>query len=273
MRSGELVFPGGPDSEGVVLNQSECRSLLKTLGGSIIQWTDGFQTENKHGEWYSVICRRFMPLNVLPAKRRSEINRGLRNCKVTQITVEELADAGYRVLCQACKGYAGKVNVPSEEVFKKNVLREAPFQDLVHNWGVYAQGMLIAFAQNQIYGTVEANYSSIKLDPAHLGLYPAYALIHTMNEYYLDRNGFQYVNDGSRSVYHETNIQDFLMRKFGFEKAYATLHVYYSWPLRWLVSLAYPFHAHLGHLNRRLKALLELERCRRASNPSANDKQ
>ena len=239
----------------------------------MVQWTDGFRPANEPSEWYSVICRKFRPLDALSSKERNKFRRGLRDCEVRRISVKELADEGYQVYCAAWEHYGGQIPVTNEHLFQQGVLREAPYPDLLHNWGVYVNGRLIAYAQNQIHGKVEVSYSSIKLDPAYLHLRPSYALIHKMNEYYLDSLGFEYVNDGSRSIHHETNIQEFLMHNFCFEKAYTTLYVYYRWPLRWLLKIVYPFRDYVGQADSRLKALLELERFRRASRFSVSDAQ
>lgn len=126
-----------------------------------------------------------------------------------------------------------------------------------------SQGRLIAFAQNLIFGKTEVNYSVLKFDPEFLKLYPSYALIHTMNRHYLQEEGFEYVNDGYRSILHDTNVQEFLIEKFGFEKAYTNLHLHYRQALRILMLASYPFRRSLSCLDRRLQAMYRLEECRR----------
>jgi hypothetical protein len=108
-----------------------------------------------------------------------------------------------------------------------------------------------------------AGFSSIKFDPAFLKLYSGYALIHTMNQHYLEAMGFQYVCNGARSISHDTNMHEFLIRNFGFEKVYTTLNLYYRWPLGWMVALAYPFRGPLGRAVPSLKKILLLEEFRR----------
>ena len=83
--------------------------------------------------------------------------------------------------------------------------------------------------------------------------------------YYLDNCGFQYVNDGFRSIYHQTQFQDTLINALGFEKAYTTLNVYYQPFVRMLVRLCYPWRSVLGRIDRKLAAFLEQERCARFS--------
>ena len=87
------------------------------------------------------------------------------------------------------------------------------------------------------------NYSVIKLHPDYLKGYPSYALIYEMNRYYLNEKNVLYVHDGARSLGHETNIHDWLIKKFRFRKAYAKLHVIYRKDIFFLVKVLYSFQS------------------------------
>ena len=99
---------------------------------------------------------------------------------------------------------------------------------------------LVAYSQNQIFDK-SCDYSRIKLNPNFLKFYPSYAIFYKMNEYYLVEKKFKYVNDGARSISHETNIQTFLEQKFKFRKAYCKLHLEYSSILKLFLNIALPF--------------------------------
>ena len=60
-----------------------------------------------------------------------------------------------------------------------------------------------------------------------------------MNNFYLNKQGFRFVNDGARSISHETNIQNFLIDKFKFRKAYCRMHVMYSLKMSIVIRLLY----------------------------------
>jgi len=83
-----------------------------------------------------------------------------------------------------------------------------------------------------------------------------------MNEYYLAQKRFQYVNDGLRAISHETGIQDFLIKKFDFEKARTGLHVHYRPPFWQLLRMARPFCVLATVLCPKTKALFEMDRLR-----------
>jgi hypothetical protein len=272
-RDREMVKPWGPASEEYQLHPEACREVLRELGGQMILMTDGFSSgadadgvsSETDGGWYAVICDKFTSMDQMSAKHRSEVKRGFRNCEVRRIDAQTTALEGYQTMAEACKSYGGPVpTVPPQAVWEEKIARNQAYADIMHYWGVYHKDKLVAFAENYVLGKTEVSYSSIKLHPDYLSLYPSYALIHKMNEHYLG-SGYQYVNDGWRSIYHQTHIQHFLITKFGFRKAYANLRVHYRPLVHSLAVAGYPFRRILKKLDLRLGALFSLEQCRRAS--------
>lgn len=68
------------------------------------------------------------------------------------------------------------------------------------------------------------------------------AMVAAIVENYNDRLGTDfYINDGSRSIRHETAFQDYLEKYFGFRKAYCKLHMVYRFPINVIVKILYPF--------------------------------
>lgn len=60
-------------------------------------------------------------------------------------------------------------------------------------------------------------------------------------EDYNDRLGKNfYINDGARSISHETNFQDYLEKYFGFRKAFCKLHIVYNPRIKWAVKALFP---------------------------------
>jgi hypothetical protein len=86
-----------------------------------------------------------------------------------------------------------------------------------------------------------------------------------MNRYYLADHDFAYVNDGFRTLLHESDLQDFMERTFHFEKAHATVDVDSRAPYGVLIRATFPLRGTLGRIDRRVGALYELERLVRAS--------
>ncbi len=262
VRKARWIAPSGPALQAYRLDEAQCRELLHQLGGWWVMWTDGFGAHAADSEWHSVICRRHLPVEeVASGNTRSKIRRGLKNCSVRQVEVQEIAQNGYETYCAALGNYGKRADtLPTPEAFARRVMTDEPFGDIRHQWAVYHEGQMVGFAQNLLYDKAEVDYTLIKLHPKYLNRYSSYALFYSMNEHYLSREGFQYVNDGFRSVSHETGIQEFLVKEFGFQKEKTGLHVYYRPPLGPLLKMARPFRSLAASLYSPSRAIFELDR-------------
>jgi hypothetical protein len=258
------IAPAGPAAQAYRLDSTRCREVFRKLGGLWIMWTDGFGPHAADSEWYAVICRKHRPIEDIPdPKRRSELRRALRECDVRKVDVTEIAEHGFPVYAAAHRHYRNAtVRISSEQEYRRRIMTDSPFGNCRHQWGVYCDNKLVAFAQNLIYDKTEVNYTQIKLHPLYLDRYPAYALLYTMNEYYLAQQQFDYVSDGFRTISHETGIQEFLIKKFGFEKAKTGLHIHFRPPFGQLLRMAQPFRPLAESLCPKMKALFELNRLR-----------
>jgi hypothetical protein len=261
-RKDRWIVPVGPASQPYRLDRGQCRELLRKLGGLWVMWTDGFGPHAEGSEWHAVICRRHTVVEeVASGNTRSKLRRGLKQCEVRPVEVKEIARNGYETYCAAVSGYGLHEEIlPTAEEFARRVMTDEPFADIRHRWAAYHDGKMVAFAQNLIYEKTEVDYTLIKLHPKYLNRYSSYALIYRMNEHYLAQEGFEYVTDGFRSISHETGVQDFLMKEFGFEKARTGLHIHYRWPLGPLLRMARPFRGVLTKVYPKADALLELDR-------------
>ena len=243
------------------LNKIESKELLKISGAYFLRWTN--EWDRKGGEFWYVIKDEKEDLSDYKSKVRNQIKKGLKNCRVEMVDNRVIAENGYEVYSSAFSRYKTVSKHISEEYFKKSILNS---KDLDF-WGVYYKNKLIAYAQNQIYNNV-CNYSTIKFHPDFFKFYPSYALIYEMNRYYLNEMNFLYVSDGARSIAHQTNIQNFLIQKFRFRKAYCKLNIYYRKDLEVVVKMLYPIRKILikidNKLFQKLNILLKQEEIRRS---------
>ena len=256
-----IACPLGPANSEWSITPSEAIEIGRKLKSFAIRWTNGFIEQET--SWYAVICDTFTSLQEHPSKYRCEINRGLKNCRVERVDAAYIKKYGYPIYQKAYDRYRSAACPRTEKRFVEHVAQDEPFDDIVHYWGAFAGSELIGFTVVDIYGTTEAAYVLMKADPASLPLYPMYAMIHVMNEYYLANHKFAYVNDGWKSIRHETNFQDLLIKKFRFRKAYTQPHIVYRFPLSLGIRVAYPFRSILSRLDDRVAALLSFEECAR----------
>ena len=239
------ILPLTPPDVEVTESEEVIRKYLKSFNAYFARWTANFDSEQKTAFWY-VIQDKAMELTDYDSKTRNKIKKGLNNCLVRKIDKKEFLKNAYPVYIAAHLGYKNRPKFLSENDFIKaaNILSgEREF------WGVYSlDGQMIGYAQNQIIDDY-CNYDEFRLHPDYLKLRPSEVLIYTMNKQYLNERNFAYVNNGTRSIAHDTNVQHFLIRKFQFRKAYCTLHIVYSPFLGFVVACLFPFRKFVKTFN------------------------
>ena len=222
----------------------DLKSKIKKHNVFFARWTSDFDMKKKTEFWH-VICDNVLDLSDYSSNTRSKINRGLRRCDVRIINKELLIKYGYRVYISAFKNYTTYLKAKTKEEF---ILEIEKNQSDWEFWGVFYNEQMIGYSKNKLVENY-CEYASIKFHPAYLKHYPSYALFYRMNTYYLKENNFKYVNNGVRSISHLTNIQDFLIQKFKFRKAYCKLHILYNYYIKIFVNLLFPFRKIIRRIN------------------------
>lgn len=245
------------DSENVIAKK------IKEHNSYFARWTSNFDCHQQTDFWY-VINDRHLKIEDYSKNTRSKIRRGLKNCIVKVVSLDEIKEFGYECYKYAFENYNTHLQPKSNLEFADDLDtldREWEF------WGVFFDGKLIGYSQNRIVKDY-CDYSTIKFHPKYLKYYPSYALFFSMNAYYLNEMKFKYINDGARSISHETNIQEFLIQKFQFRKAYCKLHLSYSYKFKIIILLLYPLKSIIGFFNntfaKKVSSVLKQEAIRRS---------
>lgn len=257
------LLPQTPPHQNITVSEDDQKMLFNQSNAYFLRWTDDFDTPQKTPFWYILKDTR-EGLETYSSKMRYQIKKGMTNCSVSPTTVQVIATEGYNVFSNALKHYSNTPQTITAKAFATNILS---LDETWEFWEVRNHtGDLIAYSQNRIMDNT-CNYSTIKLDPVYLHLYPAYALFFSMNMHYLNERKMRYVHDGSRSLSHESNIQDFLCDKFKFRKAYCTMHIAYRPDIALIVKILYPFNKILELFpfswSHKLSVLLRHEKIRR----------
>ena len=95
----------------------------------------------------------------------------------------------------------------------------------------------------------------------HSSAYPYYGLFFSLCQHYLQRVGYRYITDGSRTITEHSQIHDFLIQNFHFRRAYCQLEVHYCWWMKIAVKMLYPFRKIISLP--RIKAILNMEAMQR----------
>ncbi len=205
------------------------------------RWTTDFDCESETSWWYVIKDTPFDIANI-KAKRRYEINKGIKNFDVRLISAVEHKEAMYQIQHEAFATYPKKYRPNSnKDKFFKNA-EGLDRQDKVVVFGAFLRETeeLVGYA----YLCVEngfADFKVLKAKPAVERQGINAALVAGILEHFgsfLSEGG--YICDGARSINHESLFQDYLEKYFGFRKAYCKLNVVYHPKIAWIVKFLYP---------------------------------
>jgi hypothetical protein len=194
----------------------------------------GFETP-----WFYVIKDKVIDLKELNGNNRYNINRGLKYFYVQRINgnIEEINEI-YRIYKKASERYTKFVPI-SRLNFIKNAIRD--FEKDVY-YGVYNKenNLLCGYTSIREQNNT-ASFNTMKLDHDYFRFGVSYALIYCVVDIYLTQKQFKYIHNGERSIRHETEMQDFLIKRLRFRKAYVNLHIEYKFPFGLVIKICYPF--------------------------------
>ncbi len=242
------IIPTTAPHEPADLSVFEHKDVWKRFGGRplLARWTSHFDCAENTCWWYTIKDTPFDFAQVKP-NYRQKIRRGLKSFDVRVINPEEHADALYEVLAEAIASYPPSCRI--------NVDREEFINDL-KDW---RKGITFAaFSQEDqsiaghIYVPIHAGYitfSVLKAKPSEEKKQVNAALIYSVLEHFQQQlSEGMYVLAGERTISHDTNIHEYLMKYFGFRKAYCWLNIKYRGLIGPIVSCLYPIRGLLRHL-------------------------
>jgi hypothetical protein len=256
----EVLVPASLKPEPTHLKPTEAQDLLRESRAYLLRFFTG--TADKPTEFWYTLCDDYN-FEKLPGKMRTKIRRAYKDCVVRQVQPAWLAENGYDCYLAAFSRYkGGKAN--SSDLFRKLYLAcvDGPFEF----WGAFVGDNLAAFAKC-VVGRDYVAMVVFKIDPKYSTSRPAYALQDSILQAYVAKSA-KPVNNGFRSLDHDTNMQDFVLQ-FGFRRVYTDLRVVYRPVLQSFVDLLYPFKSIIGRLSTpsriaSVKTLLRQEQIRRS---------
>lgn len=241
----------------------DAKAILKNLNGKIL--LNSFCDENiNSSKWYAVICDHAKGIDEYSSQNtRSKLRRASKRLRVEIVQPKKHIDKLFEVFQAANLSYNSSMNHNSKVRFFKLMGEAEKYEKNIHLWVVWEKDKIIGYSHNYLLGNVEANYSSIKFHPEYMKNYSSYLLIHEMNNYYLKNNIVNYVNDGFRTLLHDTLIQSFLIEKFGFKKYNLRLEITYNRKIALAVSVLYRLKSIVSKLHPKINAIISLEEIRR----------
>ena len=206
------------------------------------RWITDFDCQEET-EWWCLVKDTPFDIMSLKSNRRSLITRGLKRVDVKVIIPEKYAKQMANVLIKAWKSYD---EFYEEGEDRKNLERE--FSQLTKDHlgnseylGAFLKGTdtMIGYSIYNLYDDW-VEYSVVKTDPEYLNTQVNAALVYYGLERYM-KTGIRYIMGGWRTIVHDTNYQDYLLKNFGYRKAYCKLHIQYRPWVKMIVTALYGF--------------------------------
>ena len=244
------VWKGTPHTEEK-LTEKQFKEIL-SIGGFGVRNTFEFDCKEITKFWY-IIKDKYSELSDYSGNTRSRIRKSQDAFSISRISREMMKEEGYRVYLDAFKQYKVKEGKLSKEQFAS--LMDVPEYEF---WGcIYKEtGKLEAYMICRQIGDYCQRVAS-KTNPDYLPKYfPMYGLNHIVQEHYLKERALRYITNGSRSITEHSNIQNFLIEKFNYRKAYCHLKIYYKWYMKIAVAILYPIHKYIP--SRSIRSFLEM---------------
>ena len=238
--------------ESPEISRNSARKARNVLGGLFARWDSGFGALSE-AEWWYVVRTGPYSMDQLSGNTRSKIRRGSKRLTARPATIEEIRQQGVKVCERAAARYGNQNFVPKRQEFSDKLTAAEGYPDVCEFFGVFRGDVMVGFSENHVQENA-VFWESIWYEPDALRDYSSYLLTHAMLEHYLNDQDVLYVSDGSRSLYHDTGVQGFLIDKFGFRKEFACLDLDYSPALRALVFLLFPFRKIIEFLGNRFKS-------------------
>lgn len=205
------------------------------------RWVSDFDC-SEETEWWCIIKDTPFDIMSLKSNRRSLITRGLKRVDVKVIIPADYAEQMSNILVKEWKYYDDSYEEENDrqkltDDFKKLTMKNLGNAEYL---GAFLKdtNTMIGYA---IYNLFDdwIEYSVVKTDPEYLNTQVNAALAYFGVERYM-RPGIKYIHGGWRTMIHESNYQEYLMKNFGFRKAYCKLHIQYRPLMQIAVNVLYP---------------------------------
>ena len=236
------------------LSKEEMKYLLKNSNALFLLNPYDYDSNEKTSFWYVVRKRPYTVEDYSP-KIRKQIRRSLKEYRYTRINPLEILDDVYRVYLEANQRL-GVTDVMTLGSFKMMVTTSIKAGK---EWwgGFHIEDDKLAMVEilritKSGYAEMDAEWLSYKYTKHN----PTYGLNDTIVGNLLGERGFELINAGARSLTEHSNVQDFLIEKFGFKKAYCRVQLYMPFGYRVVSKCLYPFRKLISNV--KVKAFLHL---------------
>ncbi len=218
--SGGVLRPLSMPHVPIDVDRGQLREAIAGHHAWLAYWTTDWDSPASC-EWWWTCCDRagYQIENIESARGRRSIRQGLRNCTVRRVESADFVRLAYPIHRAAMLTYGRRP--PTEPEYARTMERVAAYPG-TEFWAAFHGDRMAAFATCQIIdGAV--TLGTTKSDPELDRYNPNAALFYSIARHYL-QEGLRYISNGSRTLWHPTSINEFLIR-LGFRRVFGRVNV------------------------------------------------
>ena len=200
------------------------------------RWVSDFDC-SEETQWWCIIKDTPFDIMSMKSNRRSLITRGLKRVDVKVIVPADYADQMANILIKEWKYYDDSYEEGNDRWEQTEEFKNLGNSEYLGAFLKDTDTMIGYAIYNLFDDWIE--YSVVKTDPEYLNTQVNAALAYFGVERYM-RPGIKYIHGGWRTMIHESNYQEYLLKNFGFRKAYCKLHIQYRPLMQIAVNVLYP---------------------------------
>ena len=262
------AFPSTWPHEEANLSPIYDKTIWKLSGSPMLaRWTSDWDKKEKSQFYFCIKDDKF-EISKVKAKRRYEINKGIKNFTVKIINPQDYIDEIYDVYIESLSGYPnGTVPVSKEHI--KDTTSNGWSQEACRFFGVFDKisGQLCGYSDVYIRGRfipISSLHTRVSREKDGVNLALVNGIVEWFNHLNIEN---AYLCDGARSVYHQTAFQDFLIKYFNFRRSYCTLNIIYKPYVKPIILILFPFRKLFYKLSvkpaRQIAGVLKMEAWKR----------
>ncbi len=203
------------------IDRKKVREALADNNALLAYWSD--QWNSSESEWWWTICDNpdYDVENIENARGRRGVRKGLKYCSVHRLEPDKYVKLTYDIFIRNIKSY-GSSRFPSFNQYAEDILKKSKY-DGYELWGAFVDNKIAAFASCVVLDNALI-LGSTKSNPDLHSYSPNNALFYKITKHYLCERGVKYVSNGSRTLLHDTSINEFLIR-MGYRRNYCRLNI------------------------------------------------
>lgn len=225
---------------GEKLSKKQLNRIRKTKKALFVKNIYTFDSPQATDNWY-IIRDRYYDIEEYESKNtRKQLRKSLSVYEYKRVDKQEMLAKGYQVYLEGAARFKKKDKTSLSHTEYNKYIQRA-FDEGHEFWAGYNRetGEMAMWEDIYIKGNMVV-MSRKRLSFRFTKHNPTYGLNHEFTRYYLQEKGYKYINAGSRSFDGHSNVQNFLIDKLQFRRAYCQVQLYFPQPLRSLMILGSP---------------------------------